>query len=106
MNNLHPHHREEIELQEFHALGLSYADKMEAQMGARWNNNWQDEFILTSRDVWVRNLCYNGPASLVHPADDYGHEDISQEAWDEWSAAYAAYWEDESIWQAQLEEQS
>ena len=62
MRHLHPHEKEEIELQEYIAMGPAYHDAEEARHGARWNDDWQSEFILTDRDVWISNPCYRGPA--------------------------------------------
>jgi len=103
MNNLHPHLKEEVELQEFYAAGLGHADREEVRMGARWNNNWQDEFILSDRDVWYNNPCYHGPASPRHPEDDH---EVSPEEEAAYAKAYAAYFENESLWDAVMEEVS
>lgn len=45
-------------------------DEMEAIMGASWNCDYFNEWILTDRDVWVRNPMYQGPTCPVDPQGD------------------------------------
>jgi len=99
--HLHPHQIEEAEYQAGPHPSSAQYDADEARMGAAWNDNWQDEFLLTSRDVWITNPGYHGPASLHHPEDVRFEEDAQAE--NEYEAAYAEYWKNESLCVALLE---
>ena len=88
---MHIHEIEEREYQEYARLGPRAHDRMEAQMGAGWNDNWQDEFILTSHDVWVDNPHYHGPVGQHHPECDYR----DWEAWSEANPELAIQFENE-----------
>ena len=97
--HMHPHQIEEIEYQQGPHPSSAQYDADEARMGASWNDNWQDEYLLTSRDVWITNPGYHGPASPYHPEDDC-REEVED---NEFEAAYAEYWKNESLWVALLE---
>lgn len=85
-------HQEHID----YVAGLQSAgdyDRSEAEMGAMWNDNWQDEYILSSRDVWYRNPHYHGPEGL-HPEDDgqYEMNDVDLASQEKYNREYAEYW--------------
>ena len=68
-------------------------DRAEAQMGAGWINNWKDEYLLSSRDVWYSNPHYQGPEG-PHPEFDYREEnEEDQESIDLYQADLLAYYE-------------
>jgi hypothetical protein len=90
---MHPHLKEEIELQEYLAMGPGHHDREEAINGARWNNNWKDEYILSDRDVWYRNPLYCGPEGL-HPEDDMRYEEEEdQESFEKYQRELSDYYQ-------------
>jgi hypothetical protein len=94
---MHPHLKEEIEYQDYAAMGAAYHDRREAELGAEWNHNWQDEYLLTDRDVWVKNPGYLG-AEGIHP--EMGGEEI--DAW-EASSEYKFYLEAMSVYYEEMQ---
>ena len=74
MLNLHPHQLEEIEYQEGDHPNSAAYDRREAQMGAAYNGNTEDEWLLTSRDVWVSNPSYTGCPDSPHPEIEWDDE--------------------------------
>ena len=104
MIGMHPHLKEEMELQEWHALGAGHHDRAEVEICARWDNNWKDEYILSDRDVWYSNPCYSGPEGM-HPEYDYREENEEDQASeDKYLAELAAYWEEMSLFEIHHEE--
>jgi len=89
MNHIHPHLLEEIEYQEGDHPNSAAYDRREAQMGAAYNENTEDEWLLTSRDVWVSNPYYYGPKDSPHPEIE----------WDD--DQYNDWYKREAIWHSQ-----
>ena len=92
MNNHHPHFIEEMEYQMGDHPDSAAYDRREAQMGAAYNGDTESEWLLTSRDVWVRNPHYVGCPDVPHPEIEWHDEE-----WNDWN-------EREAIWNQQNEE--
>lgn len=93
------HFAEHQEHEENH-LSMSEFDSLEAQLGAEWCGDYFSEWILTDRDVWIKNTMYQGPSDpMFHPM--YDTPPIS-----EWTAAerkeYDEYLEALSAYEAHI----